>query len=548
MIQYLRKLFSRRSLENPNVPLSSPWLGSPTLAGVTVNEETALRYSTVWACVLRLSSDIASLKFSVCEHLSEGGRVEAPNHPIHRLIHRSPDGIRPAYKFWQTAASHVLRWGNAYVEIEFSNSGEPLRLNLLPPQCVTPRVDRDPISYEVRIPQQPSRVLPAFKILHFAGMGYDGIQGYSPITMARESIGLGLSADLTMASYFGLSSKPSGTLQHPGKLSEQAAKQLRENWEILTSGPTNAGRPAVLQEGMTWNPLSLPAPDQAFLQSRQWQPEEICRWYLMPPPKAGIYDHATFSNLEQANLDYLSTIIPWANSFTGEMNHKLFQGADADRFYVRPNYHELMKADKVSRAAFYASGRQWGWLSADDCRDAEDMNDLPNGEGKYFLSPANMWTSTQVAQQSQQPIPTPSTSDPSSNDAINKAVEEQKKDKESLKAFRAVVEENVGRMLRRETAAIRRAAKKEGFVEWLPEFYAEHRDFMASNLESSLRAYSLISGTQVSASKLADSWVGDSRKELVQLVSAIHSSELASTVDDLCERWESGRSCKTLLG
>ena len=337
MIKWIKKLFAR-SMENPNVPLSAPWFGPPTLSGVNVDEHTALHYSTVWACINRLSSDIASLKFCVYENLESGGKAPAKKHPVQRLIHHSPDGIRPAFKFWQTAASHVLRWGNAFCEIERNNGGEAYKLHLLPSDCVVPRLEFDRLYYQViGHGTQTGRVIQPWNMLHFAGLGYDGIIGYSPIAMARESIGLGLSADLTMASYFGLSSKPGGVLQHPGKLTEQAAKTVREQWEILTSGPMNAGRPAILQEGMTWNPFSLPAPDQAFMASRQWQPEEICRWYLMPPTKAGIYDHATYSNLEQSNLDYLSTVIPRANSFTVEMNHKLFEGDE--RYFVRPNYH-----------------------------------------------------------------------------------------------------------------------------------------------------------------------------------------------------------------
>ena len=610
MLNLFNLFKSKRSLENPSTPLNAPWTGPPTLAGVVVTETTAMTYATVFACVNRIASDLASLKFGAYERLKGGGKRPATYLPVDKLIRHSPDGIRPAYKFWQTAAGHLLRWGNAYIELKRNKAtGAVQSMHLLPPDKVMVRLDEDNLIYELTGCRDNYRLLP-IDVLHFAGLGYDGIMGYSPIRMAQTSIGIGLSADITMASYFGNSAKPGGWLGHQGKITSQAKSTLREEWEILTAGPTNAGRTAILQEGITWNPLSLPAPDQDFLASRNWQPEEICRWFLMPPTKVQIYDHATYSNLEQSDLDYQSTLIPWANSIIGEMQLKLFRGADADRYFIKPHYAELIKADTEATNSHIATCRQWGLKNVDELRDeCFDLNPLPDGQGEVYLTPVNMINGQVNFHNAIDPkadptaaATTPAAGDPSNPEAVvapgadvtlngaqvQSAVQlieaaaqgtlprdsavamlqaflgltaEQANDvmgsigqgfeptvpataepapetDEARSATRAVVIDSVGRMYRRESAAVRKASGKPEFRTWLPEFYAEHRQLMRDAIAPALKAHCLVSGSQGDGAKLAQEWVEASEKELTELMDAISSDELPMAVDDLLTRWE----------
>lgn len=525
--------------------MNGPWLGPQTLAGVSVNEHSAMSYLAVWCCVNRISTDVASLRFQTYEHLPQGGKAAAKQHPTYNVIHHSPDGIRSSHSYWQAKLSMALRWGNSFSVIDWSNGGDVLALHLLPSDRMQPVMRAGRLIYDFLgcegFPAKPYR---PYEILHIRGMSADGILGYSPIAVARQNIGIGLSADLTTASYLGLSSKPSGVLQHPGKLSQQAKNELREEWDLLTGGPTNAGRVPVLQEGMAFNPFSLPAPDQNFIATRKLEMENICRLFSCPPTKAGIYDHATFSNLEQSDLDYVQMAVkPWADAVCSECNLKLFHGDERGRLFIRPNYMELVKADLPARTSYYVAGRNNGWLNDDEIRDGEDMNPLPNNLGQTYLTPLNMmpterlgeWIDAQIAaQNAKQTAPT-------EDEPVDSIGSPKQDNSSSVAAVRAVVAESLGRAIRRETTAVRRAARKPGFSDWLNQFYSQHRSYMSKALLPAITALNSVSGAWVQPQNIAEKWVEESRSELAALAGAIHSDELPRAVEDLCSRWEAKR-------
>jgi len=453
MLQRLKNWlgFGRRSLENPATPLNTPWYGPPTLSGIAINEWTADTYSAFWCAVRTISVDAASLKYQPVKDGEQGGVVPATDHWSYRLVTHSPDGERPAHRFWATLFQHGLTWGNGYAYIRRKKSSEGYKLELLPPNQVIPRTDSTTFYYQyVGEGDIPKRIMP-FNMIHLANpMSFDGRVGKSIVQTARESIGLGLGADLSMAAWYGNAVRPGGHYKIQPGLPEKAQANLREYVDALHAGPLNNGRPGIHPPGLEWMPDTLPAPDDAYLRSREFQIQEMARWFNVPPTTLGDYSRSTHSNLEQARMDYVSTgVKPWADGLIGELNLKLFTALEELNHSVRANYHELMATDTLARTAYFASGRQWGYLSVNDVRHAEGKNGI-GPAGDIYLSPANMVTDKQLLLQQTAPIPEP-TQQPASPDPATQ------------NALLDILKAELKRALRREHAALKRHASKQHF-------------------------------------------------------------------------------------
>lgn len=179
-------------------------------------------------------------------------------------------------------------------------------------------------------------------------------------------------------------------LTHPNTVKDP--KRLRENWNATYGGSSNGGKVAILEENMSFTPISLPNNEAQFLETRRFQVEEICRIYRVPPHLVGNLDRATFSNIENQSIDFaVHTIRPWLVRIEQAMNRALFVDSEKGRFYVQFNLDGLMRGDYKSRMEGYAIARQNGWMSANDIRALENLNPIPDEEGgSTYLVNGNM--------------------------------------------------------------------------------------------------------------------------------------------------------------
>lgn len=372
--------------------------GEATAAGVRVSEETALHYAPFFAGVRLIAEDVGSLPLITYERLADDGKSRARNHSLYGLLHDAPNDVMSAITFRSTLQAHALTWpaGYAYVVREHGEVTElwPLRPDRIHPDTRT-------------VPGQPGKVLLSYKYLDpvnniqarllpdevFAvgGLGFDGISGYSIISLARQSIALGLAAERYGASVFGNGSKPGGVLKHPKTLSEGAQNRLRANWENLHRGLDRAQRVAILEEGLDYEAVGIPPNDAQFLETRRFQVSDQARWLRLPPHKIADLERATFSNIEEQALDYVTgSLRIWLVRWEQSIKLRLFTMQERARFFAEHLVDGLLRGDIKTRYEAYAIGRQWGWLSADDIRALENLNPLPDGRGSIYLVPLNM--------------------------------------------------------------------------------------------------------------------------------------------------------------
>jgi|6_EtaG_2_1085325.scaffolds.fasta_scaffold05590_2 HK97 family phage portal protein len=357
---------------------------SASVGGVKVTNETAYTFSAVYAAIRVLAESVASLPCLVYER-SENGKRRAYSHPYYSLFHDAPSPEQTAFSFFETMMGHVLSWGNAYAELVRDGRGEVREIYPIPPQKIRIQRIEGQLVYFYET-EGRTVALPYGDVLHIAGLGFDGLQGYSPVHMARTAIGLGKAAEEFGAAFFGNAAKPSGTLSHPGHLSPEAMARLRESWENMHRGPKSAGRVAIMEEGMRFEPISINPEDAQFLQTRKFQIEEIARIYRVSPMHLQDMSRATYSNFEHSMLAFnQETLRPWVVKWEQEIRRKMFRDG---RFFAEFNISAMLRGDTASRFEAYRMGRESGFMSVNEIRAMENMNPI-GSEGDGYLQPLN---------------------------------------------------------------------------------------------------------------------------------------------------------------
>ena len=370
-----------------------------TASGKAVNERSAMQMSAVYACVRILAEAIASLPLHFYQYNDAGGKEKALGHPLYNLLHDEPNPEMSAFSFRETLMTHLLLWGNAYAQVIRNGRGEVAALYPLMPDRMT--VDRDSagrIFYEYLRADSDARTLGRKSIVrlapedvfHIPGLGFDGLVGYSPIAMAKQAIGMGLACDEYGAAFYQNGAQPGGVLEHPGVVKDP--KRVRDSWNVIYQGSRNAHRIAVLEEGMTYKPISI-SPEQAqFLETRKFQIDEIARIFRVPPHMVGDLDKSSFSNIEQQSLEFVKyTLSPWISRWEQTIHRSLLLPSEKSRYFARFNVEGLLRGDYQSRMNGYAVARQNGWMSANDIRELENLDRIPAElGGDLYLINGNM--------------------------------------------------------------------------------------------------------------------------------------------------------------
>lgn len=360
-----------------------------TTSGKPVNERTAMQTTAVYACVRILAEAVASLPLHVYEYQDDGGKKLVHDHPLYYLLHDEPNPEMTSFVFRETLMSHLLIWGNAYAQIIRDGAGRVLGLYpLLPDKMEVQRDDRGNIYY---VYSRNSDENPTFKeygniklkaedVLHIPGLGFDGLIGYSPIAMAKNAVGMTLACEEYGASFFANGANPGGILEHPGVLKDPS--KVRESWNSVYRGVNNAHKIAVLEEGMKYQQIGIPPEEAQFLETRKFQINEIARLYRIPPHMVGDLDKSSFSNIEQQSLEFVKyTLDPWVIRWEQSLQRSLLLPGEKGKYFIKLNVDGLLRGDYQSRMNGYAVGRQNGWFSANDIREMENMNPIPDEEG-----------------------------------------------------------------------------------------------------------------------------------------------------------------------
>lgn len=428
--------------------------GPATVAGVSVSAETALKLSAWWACDRLLCETVGSLPAIVFERLADGGRQRATNHPLYDVLHRQPNEYQTPIEFFDFMTHSAAARGNGFARIIAGPRGFADQLKPLHPDHVAmERLSSGNLRYVVREPGKPQEVLSDGEVLHLKGMSSDGVTGMSVISYARESLGLGLAAENYSARFLRNDATPGGVLEVAKSLTPDAATRMSESWRNAHSG-ANQHTVAVLEEGTTYKSVGLTNKDSQLIESREFQAEDVCRWWRTPPHMVGLTSKATSwgSGIEQMGLGFITyTLMPWLVRWQQAISRDLILAPN--KYFVEFITEALLRGDTKGRYDAYAVGIDKGWLSPNDVRRTENLNPRPGGDA--YVQPGG---------QTVRPEPLQSA-------------------KAGGDHYAHLVNLAAARVVRKEVAALSKAAKRGG--EWaaaVSEFYADHAEFVAQTL------------------------------------------------------------------
>lgn len=386
-------MFERREF---SLAKFSDWMdavgaGPQTWAGNHVSEQSALRTTAVWACVNLISGAFSILPGKVYRSV-ERGSEEDRGHYLYPVVHDMANPEMPACEYRRISLAHLLTWGNHYSFIERDKG---MRVRALWPLCPD-RVEarrkdsKSPISYKLRMDDGTDHEFDPDDILHIRGLGFDGVTGYSPIGMARQTVGLAQASEESASRLFrnGMTSRL--VLQHPGTITDDQTTKLRESFGKAYESLQNMHRAIVLQGGMTAQAITINPRDSQFIEQRQFQDSKIYQMFLVPPHMVGDTEKATSwgTGIEQQVIGFVTfCLLPWIKIWEQWMSWKLL-GIRATSHYVEFNVDGLLRGDSQARAAFYKVLWDIGAISHNEIRRRENLNGIPAGD--VYARPMNI--------------------------------------------------------------------------------------------------------------------------------------------------------------
>ena len=400
------RVFNFKSRDKPRVnpDRQANFLFGAAASGKSVNERTAMQTTVIYACVRIISETIASLPLHTYR-ITENGKEKAVDHDLYFLLHSEPNDEMTSFIFRETLVSHLLLWGNAYAQIIRDGRGRVVELYpLMPDKMKVDRNDKGQIFYTYRKDGE-EYILRSHEVLHIPGLGFDGLIGYSPIAMAKNAVGMAIAVEEFGSKFFANGANPSGVLEHPGVLKDP--KRMRESWNALYQGSHNAGKVAILEEGLQYKRIGIPPNEAQFLETRKFQLNEICRIYRVPPHMVADLDKSSFSNIENQSLNFvIHTIRPWLVRIEQAINRAVFSDYEKKKYFVSFVVDGLLRGDYASRMSGYATGIQNGFMSPNDVRNLENLNLIPKDEGgDNYMVNGNMLKLKDVGAFAQQNIP-----------------------------------------------------------------------------------------------------------------------------------------------
>ena len=359
----------------------------PSYSGKSVTHETALTNSVVWVCTRILSEALAMLPLMLYRRDGEA-KFRADTHSLYRILHDAPNDEMSSVEFRETMMVHAVTRGNAYSRIVRQPSGRVVAL--MPPfhpgSVQVGRNKRGAIQYKVALADGKEQVYPASEIFHIRGLGFDGLVGYSVITQAKNSIGNAMSADQYAGEFYANGGRVPYILKHPGNFrDDDDAKEFRKNWDASYGSSNTFHRAPILPGGLEYQQIGMSAEDAQFLETRQFNVPEICRWFRIPPHMASDLSKATFSNIEEQSLEFvIYTLTPWLRKWESTIWRSLLGRTEQGRYFAEFNLSALLRGNAKDRGEYYSKLIQAGMMKPNEGRSKENMNPAEGGDKLYI--------------------------------------------------------------------------------------------------------------------------------------------------------------------
>jgi len=346
-------------------------------AGVTVNGDTALRYTAVYAAIKLLSENIAGLPKEVMVKTDDGGFLPATGHPAFRLLSGDPNPYTDSFTFWFTIIAWLEGKGNAFAVIRHEK-GRPVALHQVNPDWVKVLFVEGEKMYSVKSMDPDFAFLDGIylehEMLHFMLFTLDGLVGVDPISYNAAAIGEGIAAQKFTSDFYRTGGAIKGVLETEQALGDDDYEKFMKHYE------QSAGnfRTPLLEYGFKYKSINLSPEAAQLLQSKTFTIDDIARIFCIPPHMLAELSHATFSNIEQQNIFFGEySLRPICKRLEKQLERKLFLEAEVEQYHVKFDLNGLMRGDASARAVYYEKGINAGWMTPNEAREYEGLRRLP---------------------------------------------------------------------------------------------------------------------------------------------------------------------------
>lgn len=350
-------------------------------SGASVTWHEAIRVAAVFACTRVIAQGVAQVPLKLFQDVG-GNKRAAYEHPLYFLLHNKPNEWQTSFSYRETMVMHLVLAGSHYA---FKNVVLGKLVELIPfePGVVMPKRSADgEITYTVAMANGAEREFPAEAIWHVRGPSWNGWHGMDPIRLAREAIGLSISAEAAQAKFFANGVRPAGAYSVDGPLNGDQYKALRE-FIVRNNSGENEGLPMILDRGAKWLQLSLSGADAQHLETRRFQIEEVCRAMGVMPIMIGHADKtATYASAEQMFLAHVvHCLMPWYTRIEQSIDAHLIGRKDVERgYYAKFIVGGLLRGAMKDRGDYYAkalgAGGSPAWMTQDEVRALEEYNPM----------------------------------------------------------------------------------------------------------------------------------------------------------------------------
>jgi HK97 family phage portal protein len=513
----IKKLFSR---SKPPAPHDDYWYiprgaTESTISGIKVDENTAVKYLTVYDCVSLVSGDVSNLPLILYRRMpGNNGKERAQDHPKYDLCHTAINEEITARGWIESGISHNMLWGNHYALKVFNKVGRLIELwPFMNPGSIEPyRSKKDNrIHYKYRLQSGEIQDKTRDEILHIPGWGFNGLVGLSPITIAREAIGLGLATEEFGQRFFGSGTHPAGILSMPPeaqRMQEDVSKQYLAAIKDQITGLGKSHSILMTRNGEKYTPLTMPLNDAQFLESRQFQKLEIAGMYHVPPHKIAIHGaNSNYNNEEQENRHYVdSCLLSWLRRWETCLNQQILTKKERlDGYFYEFLVDGLLRGDSEARVAYYIGMKNIGAITNNEIRAKENMNPLPDDQrGDETTMPLNF-----IFVKDAEIIPDNGMG--KENKPVKEEEDERKWAERTLdsieyrsiitrdriaKNFRPLILESAQQVVNRETRAIkaqvqnlRKLREKPDLDAWMEEYYQGLAEYIRKKLGPTMRSF-----------------------------------------------------------
>jgi HK97 family phage portal protein len=368
------RLLEKRTTSFQSVFASGADFVPGTLAGVTVDADTALTINAVFSAVSLYADSVSTLPLDAFIRrdgelypFRQGGGAPA--------WVQNPDVDFIGYTaFYSAVITSVMLDGNAFVRVYSNGSGEVVNLVVLNPTDIT--VKRNALGRLTFTITSTKEELSSENIIHVVDILKPGaVRGTSRVDALKENLALAKALESFTATFFGSGVNMAGIIEVPQALTQDQAEQLAAGVDRRHGGWRRSAKTGVLTGGAQWKSTGIDPDKAGLIEQRKFAVLDVCRAFSIPPYLLGVTDGGmSYSSVEQQGLQFVAmSLRPLVAKIENAFSKLMSRTPGGETAFIRFNMDALVRADLSARTQAYASALQSGWMGINDVRRKENL-------------------------------------------------------------------------------------------------------------------------------------------------------------------------------